>query len=296
MFVMVRMTPGDPVQYLVDPSTGSSEELLAARRTEFGLDRPLPVQYVLWLREVARGNLGYSFSSGHPVSELIGERIGPTVRLMGTALLLALIVGVPLGMIAALRQYSVFDYVIAVMSLAAVSTPLFFLALASIYVLSLRVDLFPSGGMVPVNRATGITEELHHLILPASVLAMNLAGPVIRYTRASALEVMRQDYLTTARAKGLRERTIVFVHMLRNALIPVVSVVGVLIPVLFGGSVIVEQIFSWPGMGQLVLISVGQRNYPVLMGITLVVATVVLLTSILTDIAYAVIDPRIRFE
>ena len=298
MFVLLRSAPGDPVRYMVDPiaMSGASEEYIEARRRELGLDQPIPIQYVIWLKELSQGNLGYSFQGGRPVRDIVGERIGPTVRLMGTGLLLAIIIGLPLGVLAALKQYSILDYVIAILSLSAVSIPLFFLGLAAIYVFSLRLDLLPIAGMYPVDRTPTIGDELRHLLLPATLLALNLAGPIIRYARASTLEVMRQEYLTTARAKGLSERRLVRVHLLPNALIPVISAVGVLVPVLFAGSVIVEQIFSWPGMGQLMLLSVNQRNYPVLMGITLVVAVVVLLSSLLTDVAYALTDPRIRFK
>ena len=298
MFVMLRSTPGDPVSYLVDPITmaGASAEYVEARRRELGLDQPLPVQYVVWLGEITRGNLGYSYLTGRPVGEMVLERVGPTVRLMGSALAIAMLIGIPLGVLAALKQYSVLDYIIAVLSLAAVSVPLFFVALGAIYVFSLRLDLVPIGGMFPLDRPPTLLDELRHLALPATILALNLAGPIIRYTRASVLEVVHQDFLMTARAKGLPERRVIRVHLLPNALIPVISVVGVLIPVLFAGSVIVEQIFSWPGMGQLMLLAVGQRNYPVLMGITLVVAIVVLATSLLTDVAYALTDPRIRFK
>lgn len=298
MFVLLRSTPGDPVRYMIDPiaMSGASEEYVEARRRELGLDQPLPVQYVVWLRELSQGNLGYSYQGGRPVRDMVLERIGPTVRLMGAALVLAIVIGIPLGVVAALKQYSLVDYVIAVLSLAAVSIPLFFLGLAGIYVFALRLDLVPIAGMYPLDRAPTLADELRHLALPATLLALNLAGPIIRYTRASTLEVIRQEYLTTARAKGLRERRLVRVHLLPNALIPVISVIGVLVPILFAGSVIVEQIFSWPGMGQLMLLSVNQRNYPVLMGITLVVAVVVLAASLLTDIAYALTDPRIRFR
>ena len=298
MFVLLRSTPGDPAEYLLNPSImrGATPEFIAARRAEFGLDQPPPIQYVLWLGEVARGNLGYSYANGRPVGEIILERVGPTARLMGLALLVAVLIGIPIGVVAALKQYSLWDYVIAVLSLGAVSTPLFFLGLAAIYLFSLRLNLLPIGGMVPATHASTVLDEVAHLILPASVLALNVAGPIIRYTRTSVLEVIHQEFVLTARAKGLSERRVVFVHVLRNALLPVISVIGVLIPVLFGGSVVVEQIFSWPGMGQLVLLAVNQRNYPVLMGITLVVAVLVVAASVLTDLAYAIADPRIRLK
>ena len=295
-FVLVRLTPGDPVLYLIDPAamSGAPEEYVAARRTELGLDRPAAVQYAAWLRELAQGNLGYSYVNGRPVLAMITERVEPTTRLMGTALLFALLIGIPLGVVAALKQYSALDYGIAVLSLAVISTPAFFLALGAIYVFSLRLDLTPIGGMGTIGRAPNLLDAARHLTLPAGILALSLTGPIVRYTRASLLEVLTQDYLATARAKGLRQRVVVTRHALPNALIPIISVVGVMIPLLFGGSVIVEQIFSWPGMGQLILAAIGQRDYPVIMGITMVIAVLVLAFSVLTDIAYTMVDPRIR--
>ncbi|HEV8534607.1 MAG TPA: ABC transporter permease [Candidatus Limnocylindria bacterium] len=295
-FVLVRMTPGDPVLYLVDPAamSGAPEEYIAARRSELGLDKPTPVQYAVWIRELGQGNLGYSFVNRRPVTKMIAERVEPTVRLMGTALLFALLIGIPTGVVAALRQYSLIDYVVAVLSLTVISTPAFFLALGAIYVFSLRLDLTPIGGMATIGRPADLVDALRHLILPAGILGLSLTGPIVRYTRASVLEVLSQEYLSTARAKGLRERVVIVRHALPNALIPIISVVGVMIPLLFGGSVIVEQIFSWPGMGQLILAAIGQRDYPVLMGITMVVAILVLACSVLTDIAYTLVDPRIR--
>src|SRR4051812_4958606 len=226
---------------------GGAEEYIQLRRAELGLDKPLPVQYVAWLGEVARGNLGYSFFDRRPVGDILKERIWPTVELMGAALLFALCVGVPIGLIAAIKQYSAVDYASAVVSLASISTPSFFLGLAAIYIFSLKLNLLPTSGMFTAGAPRSVSDDLHHLLLPAAILGLNLAGPFVRYARASLLEVVRQDYLTTARSKGLRERGVVLRHAFPNALLPLITVVGIQIPALFAGAVVVEQIFSWPG-------------------------------------------------
>jgi peptide/nickel transport system permease protein len=251
---------------------------------------------VAWIGEVARGNLGYSFFDRRPVGDIIKERVLPTVELMGTALLLALIVGVPLGLLAAIKQYSVLDYTTAVISLATISTPSFFLGLAAIYIFSLKLNLLPTSGMFTAGAPRTLGDDLHHLILPAVILGLNLAGPFVRYARSSLLEVIRQDYLTTARAKGLQGRLVIVRHALPNALIPLITVVAIQVPALFAGAVVVEQIFSWPGMGQMALASITQRDYPVLTGFILIIAVLVLTCNLLADIAYAVVDPRIRLR
>src|SRR5436190_21061414 len=297
-FVFVRLAPGDPVRMMINPEymAGGAEEYIALRRAELGLDKPLPVQYVAWLSEVARGNLGYSFFDKRPVGDILKERIVPTIELMGTALLLAIMVGIPVGLVAAIRQYSTFDYASAVISLATISTPSFFLGLAAIYIFSLKLNLLPTSGMLTAGAPPSIGDDLHHLVLPAAILGLNLAGPFTRYARSSLLEVIRQDYLTTARAKGLQSRLVILRHAFPNALIPLITVVGIQVPVLFAGAVVIEQIFSWPGMGQLALASITQRDYPLLTGFILVIAVLVLTCNLLADVAYAVVDPRIRLQ
>src|SRR5436190_20417618 len=297
-FCFVRLAPGDPVRMMVNPEymAGGAEEFIARKRAELGLDKPLPVQYVAWLGEVARGNLGYSFFDRRPVGDILKERVWPTIELMGTALLVALTIGVPIGLIAAIRQYSALDYVSAVISLATISTPSFFLGLAAIYIFSLKLNLLPTSGMFTAGAPRTFWDDLQHLILPATILGLNLAGPFVRYARSSLLEVIRQDYLTTARAKGLTGRVVVLRHAFPNALIPLITVVGIQVPVLFAGAVVIEQIFSWPGMGQLALASITQRDYPLLTGFILVIAVLVLTCNLLADVAYAVVDPRIRLQ
>jgi peptide/nickel transport system permease protein len=298
VFASTRLAPGDPVLMMIDPvdmSTGGAE-FVERRRAELGLDQPLPVQYVAWVGEVARGNLGYSFLSRRPAGDILKERVWPTVELMGLALLLALLLGVSVGIRAALRPYSVTDYAATVFSLMAISTPSFFLGLAAIYVVSVRLDLLPTSGMFTPGEPRTLVEDLRHLILPVGILGLSLTGPIVRYMRASLLDVLHQEYLTTARAKGLRERTVVARHALPNALIPLITIVGIQIPALFAGAVIIEQIFAWPGMGQMALAAIQQRDYPVLVAFNMVIAVLVVLSNLLADIAYAIVDPRIRYR
>lgn len=296
-FTFVRLAPGDPVRMMVNPEymAGDAEGYIQRLRGELGLDQPLPVQYVRWAGNVLQGNLGFSYLDRRPVADIVRERVWPTTKLMGTALLVSLVLGVPIGILAALRQYSWIDYLSAVLSLTTISTPSFFLGLACIYVFSLRLDLLPTSGMFTAGAPPSLTDDLRHLILPAGILGFNLAGPFARYARASLLEVLRQDYLQTARAKGLPPRLVTLRHALPNAFIPLITVIGVQIPILFAGAVVIEQIFSWPGMGQLALASITQRDYPVLMGFTMAVAVLVLLCNLIADVAYAVVDPRIRY-
>ncbi|MBV9578446.1 MAG: ABC transporter permease, partial [Chloroflexi bacterium] len=293
-FCFVRLAPGDPVRMMINPEymAGGAEDFVARKRAELGLDQPLPVQYVAWLSQLAQGNLGYSFFDRRPVGDILKERIWPTTELMGTALLLALAFGVPLGLLAAIRQYSALDYASAVISLATISTPSFFLGLAAIYIFSLKLNLLPTSGMYTAGEPRSVADDLDHLILPATILGLSLAGPFMRYARASLLEVIRQDYLTTARSKGLQGRLVILRHALPNALLPLITVIGIQIPALFAGAVVIEQIFAWPGMGQLALTAITQRDYPVLMGFTMIIAVLVLLSNLAADIAYALVDPR----
>jgi peptide/nickel transport system permease protein len=297
-FIFVRLAPGDPVRMMVNPEymAGSAEEYIAQRRAELGLDQPLPIQYLAWLGQVARGNLGYSFFDHRAVGDILKERMWPTTELMGGALLFALFVGIPLGLLAAVRQYSAIDYSTAIASLATISTPSFFLGLAAIYIFSLKLNLLPTSGMFTAGVPRSLGDDLHHLILPMLILGLNLTGPFVRYSRASLLDVIRQDYLTTARSKGISDNLVIVRHALPNALIPMITLVAIRIPELFAGAVVIEQIFSWPGMGQMALASITQRDYPVLMGFTLIIAVLVVLCNLLADITYAVVDPRIRLQ
>lgn len=296
-YIIINAAPGDPVSALINPELVASfgPGYLEEQREALGLNKPLPVRYGLWLKELATGNLGFSLVDRQPIGAKIVERLWPTLRLMATALLIALAVAVPLGVLSAIKQYSLLDYVATVAGFGAISIPSFFLSLAAIYLFALKLDWFPTAGMATVGRPASLLDSARHLVLPAVVLGLAEAAPLIRYTRSSMLEVVRQDYVTTARAKGLRERAVIYRHALRNALIPLVTVVALNLPRLLGGTVIVEAIFAWPGMGTLAITAVRGRDYPVIMAINLITATMILVSNLLADVIYAVIDPRIKY-
>lgn len=293
-FTIINMAPGSPIDMIVDPQMSASD--LAARKAALGLDKPVYVQYMSWMENLLHGNLGYSMTSFRPVSQIIGERILPTLELMGASLLIGLIIAIPLGILSATKQYSILDYICTSGSLLGISMPTFFLGLSLIYIFALKLGLLPSGGMVTIGNEDDIVDKLRHLILPACVLGVNTAGLFVRYVRSSMLEILEQDYLRTARAKGVLEYLVIAKHALRNALIPIVTIIGLQVATLLGGAVITEQIFSWPGIGQLTIQSIMSRDYPTIMGLNLMAAVMVLAANLLTDIVYSVIDPRIKYN
>lgn len=294
-FMITRLLPGDPLlMTMTIEEFDAPPEILDKRRADLGLDKPLPIQYVAWVGEVFQGNLGTSFHRRAAVTELIGARIGPTVLLTGTGVLLALAIGVPIGVLAALRQNTWFDYSSAAGSMLAISIPNFFLGLMAIFVFALQLRWLPTGGLRTLGGEPSFIDSLRHLIMPAGVLSAVLIGPYVRYTRQSMLDVLRQDYITTAKSKGVPRRAILIFHGLRNALIPLTTVVAIQVPALLAGTVIIETIFSWPGMGQLVLEGITRRDYPIIIGVVLVSAVLVMAFNLFADLLAAVLDPRIR--
>ncbi|WP_047458887.1 ABC transporter permease [Rhizobium rhizogenes] len=294
-FILLRLTPGDPIDAYVDPNVPMSPADLVELRTRLGLDRPLPVQYLAWLKEALAGNLGYSIKRfDQPVLDLVLSRIGPTLLLMGSAIVIAVVAGVAIGVVSAVRRNSLLDVSFSVFALAGISSPAFLSALIGLYIFSVRLHWMPSGGMLTPGADFSVTDLLRHLILPASLLAIAQAALITRYMRASLLEVLNQDYVRTARAKGVYEFWVIAKHALRNALLPVVTLIGSTIGLAIGGAIFIESVFNWPGMGLLLVDAVGARDYPVIMGATLVIGACVIVVNLLTDITYAVIDPRIK--
>ncbi|ANY67100.1 peptide permease [Paenibacillus sp. BIHB 4019] len=293
-FIVINLAPGSPVEMMIDPNTPPAD--IEAKKEALGLNDPLYLQYIHWLVDVFKGNFGFSLTTYQPVAQMIGERIGPTVTLMGLSLIVGLAIAVPLGIISATRQNSKLDYLATGGSFLGISIPNFFLALGLIYVFSLELKLLPSGGMITLGGDGGFVDRLKHLILPVLVLGTGIAGKKIRYVRSSVIDILGQDYLRTARAKGVREFMVVNKHALRNALIPIVTVIGLEVPILLGGAVVTEQIFSWPGIGQLTMGSIMNRDYPTLMALNLLAAFMVLAANLLTDIIYSVADPRIKYK
>jgi peptide/nickel transport system permease protein len=301
-FAFIHIAPGDPVTMMMPlnlaESTGATfvqtEEWRQEMRARLGLDQPLPVQYVRWMEQIVQGNLGRSIASGRPVRPEVMHRLRATLKLTGTALLISIVVGVSVGMLSAIKQYSFWDHAATFFSFFAVSVPGFFMALVFIDIFALKLKLLPTSGMSTLGAPPSIRDELVHLIMPATVLGLSGTAGLIRYTRSSLLEVLRQDYVVTARAKGLSERVVLLRHAFRNGLLPVITVISLHLPELFGGAVIIEQIFYWQGMGQFGVKAVFDRDYPVIMALNLITATLVLTANLLADITYAVVDPRIR--
>lgn len=285
---------GSPLEMLKGPRI--SDAALQAKEIAAGLDKPLIVQYFVWLFQLLQGNLGYSMKSYEPVSAMIGSHIGPTLLLMGASLALSLLIAVPTGIYSAVKQYSKGDYAVVTASFIGSSIPSFFLALILIYIFTVKLGILPSGGMNTLGMDGSVADTIRHMVLPVTVLAVSLAGSNIRYIRSSFLEILQQDYLRTARAKGIGYKRVIWKHAMRNALLPIVTVIGMQIPMLFGGAVIIEQVFSWPGLGLMTMTAIMGRDYPVIMGVCLLSAVVVLVSNLITDILYALVDPTIQLN
>lgn len=294
LFALMHYLPGGPMaMYTNDPNI--TEEQLARIRAAYGMDDPVHVRYLSWLGRVVRGDLGNSFADGRPVSFRIRGRLPATFQLLGAAYVLAIVTAIPLGIMAALRQYSVMDYITTVLAYLGISMPTFWFGIVLIIVFSVNLGWFPSGGRMP-PAGGNLMEMIHYMVLPTIVLALYSIAGWSRFMRSSMLEIIRSDYIVTARSKGLAERTVIYKHALRNAIIPVVTVIALEGRFLFSGAVVTEAIFAWPGMGRLYWGSVIKRDYPVLMGILIITALLVIAFNLLADFLYAVLDPRIRYD
>ena len=282
VFMAMHLSPGDPVDLIVGPI--APPEVRDRVYTKLGLDKPLPVQFVIYMSNIARGDLGQSILNRRPVSEMILEKLPITAELGVAAFAITYLLSIPLGTIAALNRKSFFDWFSMIMALIGVSTPRFWLGLILIYAFAVHFRWFPPTGY----------ESLKHLVLPALTLGLPRVGRVARITRSSLLEVIEQDYIRTARAKGLSERAVVFAHALRNALIPIISLMGLDLGYIAGGSVVVEIIFARTGIGDMLVRAIYSRDFPVLQGCMFVLALAIILGNIIADLAYAVADPRIH--
>lgn len=298
-FAIVTLSPGDPITALINPEDMNvrSAEEIEQLREDLGLNDPLPVRYALWLRETASGNLGYSLQNRSPVLDLIWERVPETLMLSGTSMALALIVGTTLGAVSALKQYTAFDYLLTILAFFGLSVPAFFIAMLGMFVFSVKLQWLPVFGMwTPGNEGELSLDLLRHAVLPVTALAVPQIAGFMRYARAAVLDSLGQDHVTTARAKGLKEMTVVRRHVVRNALLPLVTILGLQLPNVIGGSFIIESIFSWPGIGMLGYTAILQRDYPLQLGIALMAAVAVLIANLATDLVYGFVDPRIRYE
>lgn len=283
-FGLLQLVPGDPALILAGEE--ATEEVLTRIRHEYGLNQPLPVQFLAYLRHAVAGDLGISIQSRQPVATLLAQRFPFTLKLAFLAILVSAILGVIAGVVAATRRNSTLDLAALLGSLVGISLPIFWLGLLAILIFSVKLRWLPAGGI----------GTLAHLILPALVLGAASSAVIARTTRASMLEVLRQDYVRTARAKGVGERVVIYRHALKNAMIPILTVFGLEFGYNLGGAVLTETVFSLPGVGRLIVEGIFARDYPVVQGALLLVATTFVLVNLLTDVAYAFFDPRIRYD
>lgn len=294
IFGIIHMAPGEPINLFMDPSADPAE--LARVRAKYGLDEPLPVQYFTWLKNMVTLDMGTSINYGRPVWELIKPRIPNTLLLMGSALIFQFLVAIPLGTISAIKQYSYLDNIVTAFAFWGLSTPNFWLGLLLLWLFAVTLGVLPSFGTHDIVGGGDILDRIKHLILPVIVIGTAGTASITRYMRSQVLEVMREDYTNTARAKGLKESVVIFKHILKNSLLPVVTLFGLSLPMLVSGAIITEQIFGWPGIGFFFWSSVGERDYPVIMAILTISAFMTLMGNFLADITYSFLDPRIRYD
>lgn len=298
LFLLLQMTPGGPLATGEGRASGGvSSEQVERLRGRFGLDDPLPVQYVSWLGGVATGDWGVSYNTGRPVLAMIAERLPVTAQLVGLAFLASLLLAVPAGILAAVRPHSAFDYLSSGLSFAGFATPSFWFALMLLYVFTYTLGLLPASGLhdlrVEYSGAAALWDRALHLAMPVAVLALLATANLTRYVRSAMLEVLDQDYIRTARGHGLSERRVIGQHALKNAAIPIVTVAVLTIPELFLGTVIVETVFALPGMGDLFIDAADLRDYPVLLGVLLLSAVLFVLANLAADVLYRALDPRL---
>lgn len=300
VFLLLQMTPGGPLAMSEDVSGRMTAEDLERLRNKYGLDDPLYIQYLHWGRGLLQGDWGTSFNTGQPVLTVIMDRLSTTLLLTGLAFVLTILISIPIGLLSAIRQYSLFDYFSTGISFFGISIPSFWSSLMLLYVFSFTLGWLPSVGLTDLRRdltgGAAMWDRIEHLILPVSVLALTSTASLTRYVRAAMLDVLGQDYIRTAHAKGLRQTAVLLIHAFRNAATPIITVVATELPDLFIGAVIVESVFAISGMGRLFVDSANLRDYPVLMGILLLASLLVIACNIVADLMYGVVDPRIRYR
>lgn len=299
LFFLVHLAPGDPTTLFLHPDV--DPEVAQLMRKNLGLDQPLIIQYLKWIGSFVRGDFGYSYRLHRPVVDVIKDSIGHTALLSFAAIVVIFALGIMVGVISAVRQYSILDNVLTFVTFFFYSMPTFWLGLMLMLLFSYKLGWLPSSLAMSFDYdqmgwGGKIGDRLAHLALPALALGVGGAAGVARYTRGSLLEVIRQDYIRTARSKGLNERTVIFKHALRNGLITVVTLFGLYLPFLFSGAVLIETIFAWPGMGRVIVSAIFQRDYPLIMANTFIFAGSVVIGNLIADIAYCLVDPRIRYD
>lgn len=300
-FAIIHLAPGDPVLLLSERN--ATPEELARIRALYGLDQPIYIQYLRWLSHVIRGDFGRSFVDGRPVIDHILERLPYTLLLNFIVMVVIYAIALPVGIMSALKQYSKFDHAVTLLAFLGQATPSFWFALLLIYTVGVKLNWLPIAGAGTIGvsvRTDGlwatILDRAKYLVLPVTVMSLGSLAGIARYMRSSMLEVIRQDYVRTARAKGLPEKVVILKHALRNALLPIVTLLGFELPILFGGSVIIETIFSWPGLGLLSIRAIFQRDYQIVMAMNMIGAVLMILGNFLSDVLYIIVDPRIKYS
>ncbi len=300
LFCLVKAMPGDPVRAYLGVNSKVSPEIKEKLMADLGLDQPMHIQYFMWLKRMANGDFGESIQYKRPVSEVVGDFLWNTFLLKIVVFILAFGISIPIGIICAVKQYSKTDNFWTVFSLIGISMPSFFFGLLLIFAFAVNFRLFPISGMVtPGTDYTGLEYVLDmakHMVLPVTVLTISSLASLVRYIRNSMLEVVKQDYIRTARSKGLGEKIVIYKHAFRNALIPIVTLIGIWIPFLFTGSVITEKVFVWPGIGRVLYEGVIMRDYNLIMTLNMLFALLMLMGNLLQDIGYAIVDPRVKVE
>jgi len=301
IFTLIHLAPGDPTNLMTGPRGRLSKEARDQMRVELGLDQPIYIQYLQWLSNLFQGNFGYSYVSLRPVLDMIGERIWNTVELMILAEITSVLIAVILGVVAAVKVHSVADTLASLAALIGYSTPNFWIALMATLFFSIQLRWVPVGGIRSYGAVYNTiidawVDHLKHLILPVSLLTLSWTAYLFRMVRSSMLDVMGQDYITTARAKGVKERIVVYKHALRNALLPVITYEGYSLGFLLGGAAVIEYIFAWPGLGSFMVSIATWRDFPTLMGLSMIIGLMVMVGNLCADVAYAIADPRIRYD
>lgn len=302
LFFMVRAAPGGPLT-AARRNPNITEEQIQKLEAQLGLDRPLPVQYAEWVGDMLRGDMGQSIKFRRPVSEMIGERIPNTLLLVGLAFLVTLFIALPVGILSARKPYSFFDYVATTITFMGQSLPVYWLGLGLIMIFYVTLKnpvtgapLFPGGGMNTFGKEGDFLDTLWHLVLPVTALSLGWAAWYSRFLRSSMLDVLHEDYIRTARAKGVVERLVYYKHALRNAILPLITLIALDLPTLFAGALFVETIFSWPGMGRLFWDAARGRDYPVLLGVVMITAVLIISANIVADLTYGFLDPQVKYE
>ncbi len=297
VYMLVDLAPGDAVTAMIMPGgeVKYGEEWMERERERLGLNKPWGVRYALWVKEAATGNLGYSFVTRKPVAKEMFRVLPNTLKLAFSALIFSTVLGVIVGVVGGVKQYSLLDHILSLLSFSALSIPTFFFCLLLVYFFALQLDFFPTGGL-RTEGSPGFWDSVQHMILPVLALGLPLTAGMARYVRSSVLDVLHMDFVLAARAKGIKEHRVITKHVLRNSLLPVVTIIGMRIPILIAGSVVVEYVFVLPGLGQMGVQSVLGHDFPMVMGFNLVIATIVIISNLITDISYAFLDPRIRFD